>query len=73
MRCEPEYGAMGVVGFHYTSVIDALKERKMKKEYRTLLMSVGRLVYLSEEDFQKRQASESLNKLTAEDIAKAFA
>jgi len=63
---------VGVVGYLYSSVTDAIKESKLPFEFRQTLMAIGRLVYLSDEDFDKRLASDSLQKINAQDIQEAF-
>lgn len=53
--CQPNYGSMGgIVGYLYDSAKDAIRWHKAKpKEYINLIMAIGRLAYLSDEDFNK--------------------
>jgi hypothetical protein len=46
--CEPDYGSMGVVGYNYNSVMDAIKDTRLKRKHRTLLCHIGRLVFSKE-------------------------
>ena len=64
--CQPDYGGIGgVVGYLYDSAKDAIKWHKAKpKEYIKLIMAIGRLVYLSEDDFTK-----TMNHHTADTIS----
>jgi hypothetical protein len=50
--CEPDYGGMGVVGYNYNSVVDAIKDTRLKRKHRTLLCHIGRLVF-SKEDIEE--------------------
>ena len=52
----------GVVGYLYQSAKDSIKWHKQKpKEFINLVMSIGRLVYLSDEDFGKANTSSSVD------------
>lgn len=45
---------MGVTGYLYPSVIDSLSDYKLKvKDYRNVIMSIGRLHYMQDKEFQK--------------------
>jgi len=70
-KCEPEFGAMGVVGFLYQSVKDSIKEEKLKvKTFRGPAMAVGRLVYMKEEDFNRSVPAKTIADVSAEEINK---
>lgn len=53
VKCEPDFGAMGVVGYNYLSVRDAIKESKLPFSYRNLICQIGRLQYLEDKEFNK--------------------
>jgi len=57
--CEPEIGFNGVSGFIYQSVIDAIKDTRLKRKDRNRLMAIGRLQYLKDEDFNKIGADDT--------------
>jgi len=53
VKCEPNFGAMGVVGYNYLSVRDAIKESKLPFKYRNLICQIGRLHHLEDKEFSK--------------------
>jgi hypothetical protein len=72
-RCEPEYGAMGIVGFIYQSVKDSIKDVKLNiKDLRMPVMAIGRVVYMKDEDFNKfaSSTSKSINEMSVDEINK---
>ena len=74
MRCEPEYGFSGLVGFNYQSAKDSLKEIGLSvKKHRKAVMAVGRIVYLDSDKFQEALNTssgyrKSITEMSAEDI-----
>jgi hypothetical protein len=72
-RCEPEYGAMGIVGFIYQSVKDSIKDVRLNiKDLRMPVMAIGRVVYMKDEDFNKfaSSTSKSINEMSVDEINK---
>jgi len=44
---------MGVVGYNYLSVRDAIKESRLSFKYRNLICQIGRFHYMDSKEFNK--------------------
>ena len=68
--CQPDYSGMsGVVGYLYQSAKDSIKWHNLKpKDFINLIMSIGRLVYLSDEDFNKLDVSKDKDIINVDNV-----